>query len=69
MTNLRRVIVLILISMLAAACEPEGPAERAGEKIDEAYEEVREAGEDLGNEVEDACEELKDEAGAEDKDC
>lgn len=69
MTYLRTMIVLMFLSMLAAGCERDGPAERAGEKLDEAYEDVRESGEDLGNAVEDACEKLKDQAGAEDDDC
>ncbi len=53
---------LILVAFLAVACEQQGPAERAGESIDEAVE-------DAGNAVEDACEDAKEAAGAEDTDC
>lgn len=45
-----------------AACEREGPMERAGENIDEAAT-------DMGNAVEDKCEEMKEGAGADDTDC
>lgn len=55
-------IAAILTAFIAIACEQKGPAERAGEKLDEAAE-------DVGNAVEDACEDAKDAAGAEDTDC
>jgi hypothetical protein len=58
-----------LLAVLLSACDREGPAEKAGERIDEVTEDIREGGEDLGNEIEDACEELKEDMGAEDKDC
>ncbi len=45
-----------------AACDNQGPAERAGERIDEFAT-------DAGNAVEDKCEEIKEGAGAEDTDC
>lgn len=60
-----RMILLstLLISMFAlAACEQKGPAEELGEKIDNAAT-------DAGNAIEDACEDVKDAAGAKDKDC
>jgi len=63
------VIAAAFTLTLASGCNEEGPAERAGKAIDEAAENVREAGEDLGNEIEDACEEIKQNAGAEDTDC
>ena len=44
------------------ACEEEGPAEAAGENIDQMVE-------DAGNAIEDACENLKEEARAENPDC
>ena len=69
MTYSRMIIVLILLSTLVAGCDSDGPAERAGEKLDDAVEDVRDSGEDLGNAIEDACEDLKEEAGADDKDC
>lgn len=62
MRNSIFILALILTAMLAIGCDREGPAERAGEKIDEAAE-------DVGNAVEDACEDAKEAAGAEDEDC
>lgn len=55
-------VTLAMTAMLAVACEREGPAERAGEKIDETVE-------DVANAAEDACEDAKDAAGAEDDEC
>lgn len=52
---------IILSAFLAAACD-DGPAENAGEELDDAAS-------DLGNAVEDACEDIKESAGAEEKDC
>lgn len=55
-------IGMILVAAIAAGCERQGPFEEAGEKLDEATEEV-------GNAAEDACEDLKDAANADDTDC
>ena len=56
------IFVLILTALISVACERQGPAERAGEKIDDAAT-------DIGNAVEDACEDVKDAANADDTDC
>ena|SRR5690554_4480368 len=57
------ILASVFASMFAlAACEQKGPAEKLGENIDEATQ-------DVGNAVEDACEDIKDAAGAKDKDC
>lgn len=53
---------LVLAAFLAAGCENDGPAENAGEALDDAVT-------DVGNAVEDACEDVKEGAGAADKDC
>jgi predicted small secreted protein len=53
---------LILAAFLASGCDNDGPAERAGERIDSAADEV-------GDAVEDACEEIKEGVDAEDRDC
>lgn len=50
---------LLLISLFAAlfslaACEKDGPAERAGEKIDNAVDGTGDALEDAGDDIEDA---------------
>lgn len=59
--RLIRVLVcsgLLLAPWLALAgcdgCEREGPAERAGEKVDDAVEDAGDAAEDAGDKVEDA---------------
>jgi len=61
--------MIILLSFALAACEQKGPAEKAGESIDNAVEDIKDGGEDLGNAIEDACEDAKEGAGAEDTDC
>ncbi len=53
--------LLLSLGMLVA-CENEGPAERAGEAIDDTADEIADT-------AEDACEELKDGVGADDTDC
>lgn len=59
--SIRSMIPMILaFAALAAGCEQDGPAERAGEAVDEAAEDIREAGEDVGDEVEDAADEVED---------
>ncbi len=51
----------IMFVVVLGACE-EGPAEEAGEEIDDTVQEV-------GNAVEDACENVKDAAETKDQDC
>ena len=65
----RLVLALVLAGALLAGCENDGPAEQLGENIDDATDEIRDAGEDIGNEIEDACEDVKEGAGADDTDC
>ncbi|WP_416397842.1 hypothetical protein [Allohahella sp. A8] len=45
-----------------SACDTDGPAENAGESMDNAAT-------DTGNAIEDACENVKEGAGADDTDC
>lgn len=63
------VLLLAALSLSFVGCEQKGPAERAGENIDEAVEELRDSGKDLGNKIEDACEDIKEGMGAKDEDC
>ena len=62
----RSIIVLVAFFALGGAfgCEREGPAERAGEKIDEtmeqAQERTEEAVEEAGEALEEAGEEVKE---------
>ncbi|TCK09541.1 hypothetical protein [Marinobacterium mangrovicola] len=55
-------VTLVSVLMLSACSEPEGPAEKAGAKIDEVAT-------DTGNAIEDSCEEFKEGVGADDTDC
>lgn len=60
--DLARALCAVLLCTGIAACEHKGPAERAGEKIDNAAT-------DVGNAIEDKCEEAKAAAGASDTRC
>ncbi|MFZ7126713.1 MAG: hypothetical protein ACOWWM_11230 [Desulfobacterales bacterium] len=60
--RLATILVLLALVFVLAACEQEGPAERAGEKIDEAAETTAEKMEDAGEAVEEKAEEVKEEA-------
>ena len=55
MSILKKLIVLgsalVFLGIGALGCEQEGPAERAGEKIDEAAEQVGEKAEELKEET------------------
>jgi hypothetical protein len=62
MSILRMLLVIAVTAFPLAACEPEGPMERAGEEMDEAAR-------DVGNAVEDACEDAKKGVDAADPDC
>jgi hypothetical protein len=71
-TGMRRAIYVLLLAMLTigfVGCEEKGPAERAGESIDEVADDIKDSGKDLGNKIEDKCEDLKEDMGAEDEDC
>lgn len=61
MKNVTLVWTAIAGSLLLglAACDNKGPAERAGEKIDNAVESAKEAGETAADKVTDAAEEAK----------
>lgn len=66
----RTLLILVIGSFAIAGCDrDEGPAEEAGETVDEAGERLEETAEDAGNAVEDACEDVKEGADAEDTDC
>lgn len=59
----RTTLLLIAFSAIfASACEEKGPAERAGEQIDDAMSEVADEAEQMGDEVKDAAEEAKEKA-------
>tara|TARA_R110002049_G_scaffold58143_2_gene158478 strand:- start:342 stop:530 length:189 start_codon:yes stop_codon:yes gene_type:complete len=62
MRNTLTLAAILFTAFLAAGCENDGPAERAGEAIDNTAT-------DVGNAIEDACEDVKEGAGADDTDC
>ena len=64
-----KIASLFLAGLLVVACEQDGPAERAGEAIDDAADELRDGGDNIANAIEDACEEVKEGVDAKDKDC
>jgi len=47
--------IFLAFTLVVAGCNNEGPAEKAGEKIDETVEDVGDAVEDAGDEIEDAA--------------
>ena len=59
--NCKSFLAISSLAILLSACSG-GPAEKAGEKIDDASTDVK-------NSIEDACENVKDTLNAEDKDC
>jgi hypothetical protein len=52
--------VLLMTLPLYVACEREGPLERVGEEVDEAFEDARNGGETLGNKVDDAIDDVRE---------
>jgi len=67
MSILKKIILVFFSCMIIvsfAACKKEGPAERAGKKIDEtvekAREKIKESAEKAGNKIEEAGEKVKE---------
>ena len=55
------VLALILfVGVFAHGCEKKGPAEKAGEKIDDAMSEALDTAEEAGEKIEDAAEEARE---------
>ncbi|MDR5907664.1 hypothetical protein [Franzmannia qiaohouensis] len=62
MTMLRKVGLAVLMVMVlggVAACDDQGPAEEAGENIDDAMEDAGEGMEELGEDIQDSAEEAQ----------
>lgn len=60
MLTVKRILSGVCCALLAinlVACEQQGPAERAGEKVDEAVEETKETMEEVGEDMQEAAEE------------
>ncbi|SHF76469.1 hypothetical protein SAMN02745148_03481 [Modicisalibacter ilicicola DSM 19980] len=59
---LRKVGLALLMVLLmggVAACDDQGPAEEAGENIDEAAEEAGDSVEEMGEEIQDSAEDAQ----------
>ena len=52
--------LILFAAIFAYACEKKGPAEEAGEKIDDAMSETADAVEEAGENMEEAAEEVAD---------
>ena len=63
---LRKTVLMALVATFAfglAACEKQGPAERAGEKVDHAVDTIKNGGEEpAGDKLEDAAHDARDAA-------
>ncbi len=55
-------IILLTLSLFLISCgEKEGPAEKAGKKIDDTYQDVKDKAKDLSEEVSDKADDISDE--------
>jgi len=61
-TKVLSVLVILMLVFTVVACEQEGPAEQAGEEIDEAVEEAGDQMEEAGDAIEDKADEMEEEA-------
>ena len=55
-----RIVLLAAAAIVLWGCEEEGPAERAGERLDELAGEARDRFEDARDEVEEAAEDVRE---------
>ena len=64
LSKLKKTLVIGLtvtfLGIAVAACEKEGPAEKAGEKIDQTMEDAKDKASEMGDKVKDAVEEAGD---------
>ena len=58
--KLSTLALLVFAALFAGACAEKGPAERAGEKVDDAMSDAADAMEDAGDAVEEAAEDAAD---------
>ena len=52
--------LIVFAAFFAGACEKEGPAEKAGEKIDDAYKQAMDKAEEAGEKMEEAGEKIEE---------
>ena len=56
-----KLLAALLVTLpLCVACEREGPLERVGEEVDEAFEDAKNGGETLANKVDDAVDDVRE---------
>jgi hypothetical protein len=56
-----KLLAALLVTLpLYVACEREGPLERVGEEVDEAFEDAKNGGETLANKVDDAIDDVRE---------
>lgn len=60
MNKLPAVALIVFAALFATACEKKGPAEKAGEKIDQAYTDALEKAEEAGKEIEEAGKKIEE---------
>lgn len=62
MTHFKKVLLISLMAscVALAACEPKGPAEKAGEKIDNTVDKTKDAVEEAGDNIRDAADDTAD---------
>lgn len=58
--NVLCILSLLLFLFVGAGCQNEGPAEKAGKKIDNVIEEVKDKAEDVGDKAEDVVDKAED---------
>jgi hypothetical protein len=61
-TSMNKLISTLFLLTCLAACEQEGPAERAGERIDDAADRVADAARDVRDEAEEVADEVAERA-------
>jgi F0F1-type ATP synthase membrane subunit b/b' len=59
---MRTILVAAALCLVLTACEQEGPAERAGEEVDEAVESLQRDAEEMQEQVDDAIDDARQEA-------
>jgi len=62
MRNSLLIPLFATLALCAAGCEKEGPAERAGEQLDEAAADVKDAAKAAGDQLQEAGQEVKEAA-------
>jgi hypothetical protein len=58
--NMNRFLIALFATLALGACTPDGPAERAGERLDDAADNIGDAARDVGDEVEDFADDVSD---------